>query len=183
MNWLIISDIHGSVETLKKALHYFQSEACGRLIILGDILYHGPRNPIPQGYNPQAVVALLNEMKEQIIAVRGNCEAEVDQMLLDFPCMADYSQLFDQDIPFFLTHGHIYSEQHLPSLPSGSVFMQGHTHLWTLKRQDQTVICNPGSITLSKENRPATFALYRDSNLSIRRLSDNEVLASLQIRE
>lgn len=180
MNYFIISDIHGSSFYLKKALEHFKAGSYDYLIILGDILYHGPRNVIPEGYNPQEVVSLLNPLSDQIIACRGNCEAEVDQMLLTFPCLADYALLIDQDVRFFMTHGHLYTAETYPKGTYLSVFLYGHTHLWVLKKQGQSIICNPGSITLPKENRPHTFATYENRKLFIKDLSGT-ILASLAI--
>ena len=173
MKSLIISDIHGCPINLKKVLSRFEKEAFDYLIILGDILYHGPRNPIPAGYAPQEVAALLNAHKSHIIACRGNCEAEVDQMLLDFPCMGDYSQLIDGEHAFFATHGHHYTADHFPKGPQKNIFLSGHTHLWVLEKREDLVICNPGSITLPKENRPATYAVYENNTLSVVDLEGN----------
>lgn len=182
MKYLIISDIHGASAPVKKALFYFNELHCDKLIILGDILYHGPRNPIPSDYNPQEVVALLNSLKEQIIAVRGNCEAEVDQMLLQFPCMSDYGMIVDNDRTIFATHGHLFNPTQLPALPKDSLFLYGHTHLWELEKRVDFTVCNPGSITLPKENRPATFAVYEDGVLSVRTLEENLILQSIDLK-
>lgn len=178
MNYFIMSDIHGSSFYLKKALEHFQKGQYHYLIILGDILYHGPRNPIPEGYNPQEVVSLLNPLANQIIACRGNCEAEVDQMLLKFPCLGDYALIVDNGVSFFATHGHQYTTQNYPKGTGKSIFLSGHTHLWLLNKEDKTIVCNPGSITLPKENRPHTFATYENNVLSIKDLSGN-ILSSL----
>lgn len=183
MKYLILSDIHGSEKAVQKALSYFKSLKADRILILGDILYHGPRNPIPSGYNPQGVVALLNLLKDSILAVRGNCEAEVDQMLLDFPCMGDFLIVQDGDNQLFVTHGHLYSPASLPSLPKGAAFLYGHTHLWQATIQDGIILFNPGSITLPKENRPATFGIYEDGCLSVCRLDDGQVLSSVDMSE
>lgn len=179
MKYLILSDIHGSEVAIQKALAYFEVLQADRILILGDILYHGPRNPIPVGYNPQGVVALLNPLKERILAVRGNCEAEVDQMLLDFPCMGDYLIIQDGNRQLFATHGHLYSPASLPALPQGSAFLYGHTHLWQLSVQKDILLFNPGSITLPKENRPATFGFYDEGVFSIRELETGGILASV----
>lgn len=167
MKCLILSDIHGSPVQLEKVLDRFEKEGFDYLVLLGDILYHGPRNPVTAGYDPQKVVSLLNNYKDQIIACRGNCDAEVDQMLLHFPCMSDYSLLVDGNLSFFATHGHLYTANNFPKGPQKNVFLSGHTHLWLLEEKDGTVICNPGSITLPKENRPATYAVYESNTLSV----------------
>jgi len=167
MKCLIISDIHGSPLNLEKVLGRFEKESFDFLVILGDILYHGPRNPLPNGYDPQKVVRLLNPYKNKIIACRGNCDAEVDQMLLEFPCMSDYSLFMDGKISFFATHGHRYTPDAFPKGPMKNVFLSGHTHLWVLEQKEDIVICNPGSITLPKENRPATYGVYENHTLSV----------------
>ncbi|MBQ1275190.1 MAG: phosphodiesterase [Cellulosilyticum sp.] len=180
MRYFIISDIHGSAFYLAKALEQFKSGSYDYLVILGDILYHGPRNTIPEGYNPSEVVALLNPMANQIIACRGNCEAEVDQMLLSFPCLSDYSLIVDGKVSFFATHGHLYTSEHFPKSPGKSIFLSGHTHLWLLEKQGDIIACNPGSITFPKEGRPHTYATYEDGILSIKDL-EGKVLSSLEV--
>lgn len=168
MRYFIISDIHGSPIYLKKALDIFKENNYDYLIILGDILYHGPRNKIPDGYNPQEVVALLNPLSQQIIACRGNCEAEVDQMLLSFPCLGDYHLIIDNNISLFATHGHKYTSNNFPMMSGEKcIFLSGHTHLWLLEEKENLIICNPGSITLPKENRAHTYATYENRTLCI----------------
>lgn len=171
MKYLIFSDIHGSATRTQEIVNIFQKEMCDRMIILGDVLYHGPRNPLPEGHNPKEVVTLLNDYKDEIICVRGNCEAEVDQMVLAFPCLGDYTVIVDEGIRLFATHGHLYSPEHLPPLVKGDIFLYGHTHLWEIRDQEGIIICNPGSISLPKEGRPATYATYEKGCLSIYTLS------------
>lgn len=173
MRYMILSDIHGSETYLKKALTIFETQGFDFLILLGDILYHGPRNPLPEGHNPQGVVKLLNPYAAQIIACRGNCDAEVDQMLLDFPCLGDYSLIVDEGIRLFATHGHKYTADHFPKAPGKQIFLYGHTHLWELTHQGDVLVCNPGSIALPKENRPHTYATYENSTLCIYDLEGN----------
>lgn len=178
MRYFIISDIHGSSYYLQKALDAFHAGDFDFLVILGDILYHGPRNPLPQGYNPQEVMALLNPLASKIIACRGNCDAEVDQMVLDFPCLGDYSLIVDGQTSLFATHGHHYTADHFPKAPGKSVFLSGHTHLWVLKQQGELTICNPGSISYPKEGRPHTYATYEEGMMAIYTL-EGEKLAEL----
>lgn len=180
MRYMIISDIHGSSLFLEKVLKKFHEAAYDYLIILGDILYHGPRNPIPEGHNPKAVVELLNPIASKIIACRGNCEAEVDQMLLNFPCLGDYSQLFDEGVRLFATHGHLYTWDNFPKTGGKEIFLYGHTHLWELRQEDNVLICNPGSITLPKENRPHTYATYENGTMTVYTL-EGEKLSTLSI--
>ncbi|MDR3341204.1 MAG: phosphodiesterase [Treponema sp.] len=177
MKYMIISDIHGSLGFTERAIEQFKRIQADYLLILGDILYHGPRNPLPGGHNPPGVAALLNAHAGQIIAVRGNCDAEVDQMMLTFPCMSDYILLVDEGRRFLLTHGHLYDQHTLPFvLPEGSVLLSGHTHIWLLEHTRGITLCNPGSISLPKESPGGkvrgipvtpTFAVYEKHTLSI----------------
>lgn len=177
MRYMIISDIHGSESYLSQALEQFNKEHFDYLIILGDILYHGPRNPLPNGHNPQGVVTLLNNYSSKIIACRGNCEAEVDQMLLNFPCLEDYSLVIDEGIRLFATHGHKYTSENFPRVAGPQVFLYGHTHLWELRKEDDVLICNPGSLSLPKQNRPHTYATYENGTISVYTL-EGECLAT-----
>lgn len=179
MKYLIISDIHGSLPRLEQALTFYEKGHYDMLCVLGDILNYGPRNRVPEGLDAQGIAQRLNNMAENIIAVRGNCDSEVDQMLLRFPMMADYSVLVDNGKRLFLTHGHIYNDQQLPPCRHDAVFY-GHTHLWRLDEQNGTVICNTGSITFPKENREPTFASYDNGTISIHRL-DGTVVASMSL--
>lgn len=167
MKYMILSDIHGAETNLQKVLEVFEKDKYDFLILLGDILYHGPRNPIPEGHNPSNVVKLLNQYASKIIACRGNCDAEVDQMLLDFPCLNESALIIDEGMRIFATHGHLYHPGQLPKLEGKSIFLYGHTHLWELKKQEDLLICNPGSISLPKEMRPATYAAYTKQTLTI----------------
>jgi len=129
MKWLIASDIHGSAHYCSKLIEAYKSENADKVLLLGDILYHGPRNDLPSGYNPKAVITMLNEIKDRILCVRGNCEAEVDQMVLEFPIMADYAIIDICGKSIFATRGHIYNEQNLPPLKHGDILLHGHTHV------------------------------------------------------
>jgi len=149
------------------------------LCVLGDILNYGPRNGLPEGLDAPGIARRLNSMADDIVAVRGNCDSEVDQMLLHFPMMADYAVLVDNDKRLFLTHGHVYNDQQPPPCRHDTMFF-GHTHLWCLERQDDTVICNIGSITFPKDGREPTFASYADGTIRVHRL-DGEVLKSLEL--
>ena len=166
MKLFFISDIHGSREDLVYALAKFEDEKADYIIILGDLLYHGPRNPLPRDYNPKEVAELLNKYKNKIIAVRGNCDSEVDQMLLDFPIMSDYAMIVDEGHKLFLTHGHIYNKENLPK-GSFDAVIYGHTHLWELCKIDGTTICNTGSVTFPKGGNPPTLAIYENGTIKI----------------
>ena len=151
MKLLIASDIHGSAFWCEKLLEAARHEQPDQLVLLGDLLYHGPRNDLPKGYCPKEVIPMLSEWKEKILAVRGNCEAEVDQMVLPFPCMADCALVSIDGRSFYLTHGHLHNVQNLPPLKPGSIFLYGHTHV----KQDETVgtirCLNPGSVSIPKD--------------------------------
>lgn len=141
MKLLIASDIHGSGYWCERLMECVEKENPDRVILLGDILYHGPRNDLPKGHSPKLVVQMLNGIARNIVAVRGNCEAEVDQMVLDFPCMADYAVLMDGDRQLYLTHGHIWNPENLPPLPNHSFFLYGHTHV----KRDEIITDNQGN--------------------------------------
>lgn len=179
MKYLLVSDIHGCLPTLNAVLGFYEREHCDMLCILGDILNYGPRNRIPEGIDPKGIVERLNALKEQIIAVRGNCDAEVDQMLLQFPIMADYALVADDGVRLFLTHGHIYNEDNMPPCRH-DVFVYGHTHLWKLEKQGAALVCNLGSVTFPKGGNEPTFAVYENRTLTIHRL-DGTVLKQLHV--
>lgn len=164
MKMMIISDIHGSYDDLKKVLDIFENEKMDQLLILGDILYHGPRNDLPKGYNPKKVIPLLNQMKDKIIAVRGNCDAEVDQMVLEFPMRADYVQLYIDGHCFFATHGHLWDEENLPLLNQGDIFMYGHFHKPVNSCKEGIYMFNPSSISLPKAG-VKSFGVYENHEL------------------
>ena len=151
MKFIIASDIHGSAYWCRKLCDLVEAQQPDKLILLGDLLYHGPRNDLPRDYAPKEVIPLLSQYRDRIIAVRGNCEAEVDQMVLPFPCMADFSQLIVDGKTFYLTHGHHSSPDNLPPLPAGSIFLSGHTHV-KLDTVVQGIRCmNPGSVSIPKD--------------------------------
>ena len=160
MKYLIASDIHGSKRATQMVLDHFKAEGADMLILLGDLLYHGPRNDLPQEYDPRAVAALLNGMKDRIIAVRGNCEAEVDQMVLQFPVMADYAVLELDGHVIYATHGHVYNVSHLPPLCRGDILLQGHTHIPACVEQDGILCLNPGSVSLPKEGSARSYMTF-----------------------
>lgn len=180
MKLFFISDIHGSIDDLNKVLIIFEKEKADFLIILGDILYHGPRNPLPKNYNPQEVVKKINAYKEKIIAIRGNCDSEVDQMLLEFPIMSDFSQILIDNKRFFLTHGHIYNENSLPPLGEKDILCHGHTHILQAEKKEKFTIFNPGSITFPKENNRKSYGIYENNTLSIFSLEE-ELIKKLEI--
>ena len=129
MKLMFASDLHGSAYYGRKMLEIYEKSGASQLIFLGDILYHGPRNDLPREYAPKEVIAMLNPLKNQILSVRGNCDTEVDQMVLEFPILADYGFLMVDGIRIYATHGHIFNENHLPPVQDGDVLIHGHTHL------------------------------------------------------
>ena len=151
MKLIIASDIHGSAFWCRKLMEQIEKENPDKVILLGDLLYHGPRNDLPKDYAPKQVIPMLSAIKERIIAVRGNCEAEVDQMVLPFPCMADYAQLLIDSKTFYLTHGHHASPDNLPPLEDGSIFLSGHTHVKLDEVRGCIRCLNPGSVSIPKD--------------------------------
>ena len=169
MKLLIASDIHGSAFWCEKLMNIMKREKPDKLILLGDLLYHGPRNDLPEGYAPKQVISMLNDHADKILAVRGNCEAEVDQMVLSFPCMAEYFQIPVDGVLFYLTHGHHKSPDRLPSLSEGSVFLSGHTHV-KMNEVRQGIRClNPGSVSIPKDGSHSCL-LYEDGVISFLKL-------------
>lgn len=163
MRYLIASDIHGALPAAEALTTRFHEEGADRLLLLGDLLYHGPRNPLPEGYAPAEVAKLLNGYADRITAVRGNCDAEVDQMVLDFPVLADYCVLPAGEKLIYATHGHIYNLKNLPPLAEGDILLHGHTHVpaWTEFGQGN-VYLNPGSLSIPKENSPHSYMTLED---------------------
>ncbi|MDD3340236.1 MAG: phosphodiesterase [Lachnospiraceae bacterium] len=175
MKYMFASDLHGSAYYCEKMFEAYEREKAEKLILLGDLLYHGPRNDLPRDYAPKKVIPMLNAHKKEILAVRGNCDAEVDQMVLDFPIMADYSVLNLDGYIFYASHGHVYHEDHLPPLQDGEIFIQGHTHILKAEEKDGHVILNPGSVSIPKENNPHTYAILEHGIFTIRTLEGDKV--------
>lgn len=173
MKFLIISDIHGSIKYAKEAIELFKEEKCDQILLLGDVLYHGPRNPLPVGYAPKEVAEFLNTYKDKIIAVRGNCDSEVDQMVLEFPMMGDYQMIYLDDRKVFLTHGHLFNKDNMPKLSAGDVFIHGHFHLPMTDIENGIYYLNPGSITLPKNNQANSYGILEDNNFYIKDLDRN----------
>ena len=170
MKIMIASDIHGSALYCRKLLEAFDAEQADKLLLLGDLLYHGPRNPLPEEYDPKAVAAMLNARKRQILCVRGNCDGEVDQMMLEFPIMADYCILSAGNRMIFATHGHHYNETALPMLQPGDVLLHGHTHIPVLEDRGDYILANPGSGTLPKQESTRGYLLLENNTLTLKAL-------------
>ena len=165
---LIASDIHGSAWYCRKLLQALEREETERMLLLGDILYHGPRNDLPREYAPKDVIAMLNPLKERIVSVRGNCEAEVDQMVLDFPVLADYCLMPVGDHMMFCTHGHIYNEEHLPPMMPGDILLYGHTHVPRAEKVLDKWMLNPGSVSIPKGGSVPSYAVLEEGTFTIK---------------
>ncbi|TGY59843.1 phosphodiesterase [Coriobacteriaceae bacterium] len=173
MKYLIASDIHGSAYWCGRLMERVEAERPDKILILGDVLYHGPRNALPRDYDPKGVIAMLNPLAPAIVAVRGNCEAEVDQMVLDFPCMADYAEIVDPGgRTLWLTHGHLWNPGNLPPLQPGSAFLYGHTHVKVLEEVEGGVtVFNPGSVSIPKDGSHS-FGVYEDGRFRLELLEE-----------
>ena len=176
MKWMIASDLHGSAYYCRKMLEAFEREGADRLFLLGDLLYHGPRNDLPREYAPKEVIPLLNGKKEKLLCVRGNCDAEVDQMVLEFPVLADYAVLPVGQRLIYATHGHIYRVKNLPPLAPGDVLLHGHTHVpaWTEFGQGNLYL-NPGSVSIPKENSPHSYMTLEGNTMQWKELESSAV--------
>ena len=179
MKLFIISDIHGSLYYLKKVMEIFEKEKCDKLVILGDELYHGPRNPLPKDYSPKEVIEILNGYRDKIIAVRGNCDSEVDQMVLKYPIMSDYSMIYLDGKRIYLTHGHIYNKDNPLPMSSGDVLIYGHFHIPMIEQKDGMLFLNPGSISLPKNNSEHSFAILEKNKFTIKNLEETVILETL----
>ena len=167
MKFLIASDIHGSAYYCDLLLKAIETEKADRVLILGDILYHGPRNDLPKDYAPKKVIEMLNPLKNKLLCVRGNCDTEVDQMVLDFPCMSDYCAMPFNGHKLFMSHGHIYGPDHLPVLEEGDLFLSGHTHIPATGQKDGIWLLNPGSISLPKQNHPRSYGILNEDGFTV----------------
>ena len=182
MKWMIASDLHGAAYYCRKMLEAFEREGADRLFLLGDLLYHGPRNDLPREYAPKEVIPLLNGKKEKLLCVRGNCDAEVDQMVLEFPVLADYAVLPVGRRLIYATHGHIYHVNNLPPLTPGDVLLHGHTHVpaWTEFGQGNLYL-NPGSVSIPKENSPHSYMTLEGNTMQWKELESSAVFHELTL--
>ena len=182
MKWMIASDLHGSYFYASQMQQAFEREQADRLLLLGDMLYHGPRNDLPEGYAPKQVMPLLNGMKDRLLCVRGNCDAEVDQMVLEFPVLADYAVLPVGQRLIYATHGHIYHVKNLPPLAPGDVLLHGHTHVpaWTEFGQGNLYL-NPGSVSIPKENSPHSYMTLKGNTMQWKELESSAVFHELTL--
>ena len=183
-NHMFASDVHGDFTCAEKMMKAFEREGAERLVLLGDLLYHGPRNDLPEGYAPKKTIQLLNENKDKLLCVRGNCEAEVDSMVLSFPVMADYAIIFLDGCMCYITHGHHIGENNASAIPAGDILINGHTHVYASKELDCGVLyLNPGSVSLPKEGKARSYMIYENGVFEIKELDSGEVLLKTDIRE
>ena len=162
MKLLIASDIHGSFRYCEKLLNAYDREKADRMLLLGDILYHGPRTDLPDQYAPKDVISALNERKDDLLCVRGNCDTEVDQMVLAFPMMADYAVICADECRMYATHGHLYHPDHLPPLQNGDILLYGHTHIPAWEKRGGILCLNPGSVSIPKNQSPRGYMVFSD---------------------
>ena len=181
MKYLIASDIHGCLSSTRRLLKIYEKQNCDRFIFLGDILYHGPRNALPDEYDTLQVSQMLNKYAAQIYSVRGNCDAEVDQLMLEFPITADYMQLPIEGKVFFASHGHHFGPHNLPPMGSADYLLCGHTHIPTCERLEGITYINPGSISIPKGGSKKSFILLDGKNMQWRHLDDNGVYNEIEI--
>lgn len=175
MKYMIASDIHGSAYYCRELLDVYKKSGAERLILLGDILYHGPRNDLPKEYAPKEVISMLNSYKDQIYNVRGNCDAEVDQMVLEYPVLSDYALFAINGLTIYATHGHIYNKENLLPMQKGDILLHGHTHILTAETFGDITILNPGSVSIPKGGNPPTYALLEDQIFRIMDFDGNIV--------
>ena len=173
MNFFVASDIHGDSYWAERVVKAFEESKADKLVLLGDILYHGPRNDLPAHYEPKKVIEILNAIADKILAVRGNCDTEVDQMVLKFPILTDYIYLVDEGTVFFVTHGHIYNPMNLPSvMPENAILLTGHTHvagdmMWDLPDGKQIRYMNPGSPSIPKEDTKPSYIIIENGKAEL----------------
>lgn len=176
MKLMFASDIHGSSYWCNLLEQRFLAEKPDKLVLLGDLLYHGPRNPLPKEYSPEKVFTTLNKYKNQIIAIRGNCDSEVDQMVLEFPALADYTTIYSDGLTIFCTHGHLYSKENPPEIAGDMVLINGHTHLYENTDMGNFRYVNTGSVSLPKENRTNSYAIFENGKFTIKDLDGTVLL-------
>lgn len=165
MRYLIVSDIHGSLEYGKRIVELIEEEKADKLILLGDLYYHGPRNPIPDNYNPKELAVLFNSVKEKLICIRGNCDAEVDQMISEFEFLPEL-KLEIGGKRFFFTHGHHINKDQQPT--DTDVLVYGHFHTGFIEDVNGMICMNPGSTTLPKNDTPKSYGIIEDSKLFVK---------------
>ena len=181
MKWMIASDLHGSAVYCRRMIEAFEREGADRLLLLGDLLYHGPRNDLPEGYAPKEVMPLLNGMKPKLLCVRGNCDAEVDQMVLDFPILADYAVLPVGQRLVYATHGHVHNLKNQPPLAPGDILLHGHTHIPAWEPfGDGNLYLNPGSVSIPKEGSEHSYMILKAGE-AVWKTLEGEIFHSIKL--
>ena len=173
MKIIIASDIHGSAYYCEKLLQAFEKEEADRLLLLGDLLYHGPRNELPREYNPKMVIQMLNDKKEYLLCVRGNCDSEVDQMVLEFPILAEYCIIPIGKRMLFATHGHVFHKGKMPLLKAGDILLNGHFHVPACEKVRDIIYMNPGSVSIPKESSDHSYMVMEDEKFEWKDLDGN----------
>lgn len=181
MKILVASDIHGSAYYCERLIERFEAEKADRMLLLGDILYHGPRNDLPRDYAPKKVIAMLNPLKDKIFCVRGNCDTEVDQMVLEFPILADYSIIPVGERLVYVTHGHRFNPENLPPLSEGDILFNGHTHIPACEQRDGYIYMNTGSVSIPKENSPHSYVTVENGEFLWKKLETGEIYNQFKI--
>lgn len=180
MKFLIASDIHGSAKFCKMLLEALEKEKADKMLILGDILYHGPRNDLPENYAPKEIIAMLNPLKDKLLCVRGNCDTEVDQMVLDFPILADYAVIPVKNRLLYATHGHKFGATNPPPIAKGDILINGHTHVPKCEDMGDFTYLNCGSVSIPKENSPHSYMILEDEKFLWKNLETGEVYNEYQ---
>ena len=170
MKLMIASDLHGSLTYTQELFKRFEEEGAEKLILLGDLLYHGARNDLPAGYDTKGLTALLNAHKDVILGVRGNCDADIDQMVLEFPMMADYIMALVDGRTWIITHGHLFDENAMIPHAPGTILLHGHTHLKILEERGDFYYLNPGSVSIPKDGDTGSYMVYEDGQFVIKLL-------------
>ncbi len=173
MKLIIASDIHGSAHWCEKLMEAYNNEKPDSLLLLGDVLYHGPRNSLPDGYSPADVIKMLNPIADKILCVRGNCDGEVDDMVLDFNVLAEYAIVSDNSLGdniIFATHGHHFNAQNLPKLKDGDVLLHGHTHIPCFVSVEGIWVVNPGSISIPKNESTNSYMIFENGKFELKDL-------------
>lgn len=180
MKYMIASDLHGSYFYGRKLFDRFDEERPEMLLLLGDILYHGARNALPEAYSTMDLTALLNSYKSRIFAVRGNCDSEIDQMVLEFPISADYNMMYVDGRMWVLTHGHLFDEYSMIAHEPGTVLLHGHTHVKAMRDMGDFYYLNPGSVSIPKDGPVHSYLVYENGVFTMKDL-DGEVLDTLRL--
>lgn len=176
MKWIFASDLHGSAFYTQQLIAAFTKENAERLVLLGDLLYHGPRNDLPKEYAPKEVITMLNPLADKLLCVRGNCDAEVDQMVLDFPILADYAAITYGNSMIYATHGHLFHKTAPPPLGKKDILLCGHTHIPACEQTTSCLYMNTGSVAIPKEKSPHSYILFENGVFTWKSLSGEQFM-------